>query len=139
MIIVWLKEFKCNTMLYVHTQNGLAKSLIKIIKLIAQPLLHNYNLPTTCWAHAVLHTADLIQLRPTTYNSTSPLYLVCGNPPSIFLSAEIWLCYLCTDFTSSTYIYGPSHENGDQCKISFPIHYKILGASKWGFIHYLVH
>jgi hypothetical protein len=32
---------------YVHTQNGLAESLIKIIKLIARPLLHNYNLPIT--------------------------------------------------------------------------------------------
>jgi hypothetical protein len=29
---------------YVHTQNGLAKSLIKRIKLIARPLLHNNNL-----------------------------------------------------------------------------------------------
>jgi hypothetical protein len=29
---------------YVHTQNGLAKSLIKRIKLIVRPLLHNYNL-----------------------------------------------------------------------------------------------
>jgi hypothetical protein len=45
---------------YVHTQNGLAVFLIKRIKLIARPLLHNYNLPTTCWGHAVLHAADLI-------------------------------------------------------------------------------
>jgi protein tyrosine phosphatase len=47
---------------YVHTQNSLAKSLIKIIKLIARPLLHNCNLPITCWGHAVLHAVDLIQL-----------------------------------------------------------------------------
>ena len=68
---------------YVHTQNGLAESLIKRIKLIARPLLHNCNLPTSCWGHAVLHAADLIQLRPTAYHSTSPLYLTRGNPPSI--------------------------------------------------------
>jgi hypothetical protein len=37
---------------YVHTQNGLAESLIKCIKLIARPLLHNSNLPITCWGHA---------------------------------------------------------------------------------------
>jgi peptide/histidine transporter 3/4 len=68
---------------YVHTQNGLAESLIKRIKLIARPLLQNCNLPTSCWGHAVLHAAELIQLRPTAYHATSPLQLVHGNPPSI--------------------------------------------------------
>jgi hypothetical protein len=47
---------------YVHTQNSLVESLIKIIKLIARPLLHNYNLPISCWGHVVLHVVDLIQL-----------------------------------------------------------------------------
>jgi hypothetical protein len=47
---------------YVHTQNGFIESLIKKIKLIAQPLLHNCNLPIICWGHTVLHAADLIQL-----------------------------------------------------------------------------
>jgi hypothetical protein len=69
---------------YVHTQNGLAKSLIKRIKLIARPLLHNCNLPISCWGHAGLHAADLIQLRPTAYNSTFLLYLIRDNAPSIF-------------------------------------------------------
>jgi hypothetical protein len=68
---------------YVHTQNGLAESLIKRIKLIARPLLHNCNLPISCWGHEVLHATDLIQLRSTAYHSTSPLYLVCGNAPGI--------------------------------------------------------
>jgi hypothetical protein len=45
---------------YVHTQNGLTESLIKRIKLIAIPLLHNCNLPITCWGHAVLHVVGLI-------------------------------------------------------------------------------
>ena len=74
---------------YVHTQNGLAESLIKRVKLIAIPLPHNCNLPTcmlgsrfarplpqkcnlpTCWGHVVLHAADLIQLRPSAYHETS--------------------------------------------------------------------
>ena len=43
----------------------------------------NCKLPTSCWGHAVLHAADLIQLRPTAYHETSPLQLVRGNPPSI--------------------------------------------------------
>jgi hypothetical protein len=68
---------------YVHTQNGLAESLIKRIKLIARPLLQNCNLRTSCWGHAVLHAADLIQLRPTAYHTTSPLQLVRGNPHNI--------------------------------------------------------
>jgi hypothetical protein len=72
-----------HSMPYVHTQNGLAESLIKRIKLITRPLLHNCNLPITYCGHAVLHAADLIQLRPTAYHSTSPLYLVRGNALSI--------------------------------------------------------
>jgi hypothetical protein len=68
---------------YVHTQNGWAESLIKRNNLIVRPLLHNYNLPIRCWGYVVLHAADLIQLRPTAYHSTSPLYLVRGNAPSI--------------------------------------------------------
>jgi hypothetical protein len=72
-----------HSMSYVHTQNGLAETLIKRIKLIARTLLHDCNLPITCWRHAVLHAADLIQLRPTEYHSVFPLCLVCGNAPSI--------------------------------------------------------
>jgi hypothetical protein len=47
---------------YVHTQNDLAESHIKRIKLIVRSLLHNCNLPITNWGHVVLHVADLIQL-----------------------------------------------------------------------------
>jgi hypothetical protein len=57
------------------------------IKLIARALLHNCNLPISHWGHAVLHAADLIQLRPTSCHSTSPLYLVRGNTPSI---SHLW-------------------------------------------------
>jgi hypothetical protein len=47
---------------YVHTQNGLEEYMIKRIKLITRPLLPDYNLPTSCWGHAVFHATDLIQL-----------------------------------------------------------------------------
>jgi hypothetical protein len=63
---------------HVHTQNGLAESLIKRIKWIVRLLLQNYKLPTSCWGHAAL-----IQLRPTAYHDTSPLQLVRGKEPSI--------------------------------------------------------
>jgi hypothetical protein len=54
-----------------------------MIKLIARPLLINCKLPSSCWAHVVLHAVNLIQLRPTVYHSTSPTQMVHGNPLSI--------------------------------------------------------
>jgi hypothetical protein len=42
-------------------------------------MLMNSKLPLSCWGHAVLHVADLIQLGPTAYHETSPLQLVRGN------------------------------------------------------------
>jgi hypothetical protein len=59
--------------LYVHTQNGLEEYLIKRIKLIARPLLQGCNLPTSYWGLAILHAANLVQLRPIAYQTTSPL------------------------------------------------------------------
>jgi hypothetical protein len=44
----------------------------------------NCSLPSLCWGHAVLHAADLIQLRPTACHEYSPMQLVRGNPPNIF-------------------------------------------------------
>jgi hypothetical protein len=70
--------------LYVHTQNSLVESLIKRIKLIARLLLQGCNLPTSYCGHAVLHVADIVQLRPTAYHTTSLLQLVCEDQPSIF-------------------------------------------------------
>jgi hypothetical protein len=89
---------------HVHTQNGLAESLIKRIKLIAQPLLQDCRLPTSCWGHAVLHAATLIQLRPTAYHSTSPLQLVRGKEPSISHLRNP---------TTTAYFYGTPPEVGD--------------------------
>jgi hypothetical protein len=68
---------------HVHTQNGLAESLVKQIKLIAIPLLQDSRLPTGCWGHAVLHVAKLIQYRPSAYHSASPLELARGQHPMI--------------------------------------------------------
>ena len=61
----------------------LAEALIKRIKFIARPILQGCNLPTTCWGHVVLHSADLIQLRPTVYHTASPLQMVWCDPPSV--------------------------------------------------------
>ena len=40
------------------------------------PLTQNSQLPSTCWGHAVLHAAALIQLRPSAYHDVSPTQLV---------------------------------------------------------------
>jgi hypothetical protein len=72
-----------NSVPHVHTQNGLAGSLIKRIKWITRPLLQNCKLPTSCWGHEVLHAAALTQLRPTAYRESSLLQLVRGKEPSI--------------------------------------------------------
>ncbi|KAK2376223.1 putative mitochondrial protein [Trifolium repens] len=68
---------------HVHTQNGLAESLIKRIQLIARPLLMRCKLPISAWGHAILHAASLIRIRPTSYNNSSPLKLVFGQEPNI--------------------------------------------------------
>ena len=68
---------------YVHTQNGLAESLIKHIQIIARTLLLRTNLNDTAWGHAVLHVAALIRLRPTASLLQSPLQMVLGYEPDI--------------------------------------------------------
>ena len=58
---------------HVHTQNGLAESLIKCFPLIARPLLIKTKLPTSTWRHAIMHATNLIRIRPTSYHET-PLH-----------------------------------------------------------------
>jgi len=68
---------------HVHTQNVLAESFIKRIKLIARPLLMRSKLPISTWGHAILHAATLIHIRPKSYHNSSPLKLVSGQEPNI--------------------------------------------------------
>ncbi|KAK7302565.1 hypothetical protein RJT34_13457 [Clitoria ternatea] len=68
---------------HVHTQNGLAESLIKRLKLIARPLLMRSKLPISTWGHAILHAAALIRIRPTSNHEYSPLQLVHCKEPNI--------------------------------------------------------
>ena len=68
---------------HVHTQNGLAESFIKCLQLIAIPLLLNTKFPLSAWGHVVIHTTNLIHLRPTTNQDLSPLQLVLGYQPNI--------------------------------------------------------
>ena len=69
---------------HVHTQNGLAESLIKRLQLIARPLIMRTKLPISVWDHAILHAASLIRIRPSAYHKYSPLQLAFGKEPNIF-------------------------------------------------------
>ncbi|CAM8919718.1 unnamed protein product [Rhodiola kirilowii] len=68
---------------HVHTQNGLAESLIKRLQLIARPLVIRTKLPTSVWGHAILHAAALIRIRPSAYNDHSPMQLAFGQVPNV--------------------------------------------------------
>ncbi|KAJ9535920.1 hypothetical protein OSB04_un000919 [Centaurea solstitialis] len=68
---------------HVHTQNGLAESLIKRLQMIARPMIMKSKLPVSAWGHAILHAATLIRIRPTSYNASSPLKTVFGQEPNI--------------------------------------------------------
>jgi hypothetical protein len=68
---------------HVHTQNGLAESLIKRLQLIARPLLMKYNLPSSVWGHIILNATALIRLRPTASHKFSSLQLVSGREPNL--------------------------------------------------------
>lgn len=45
---------------YEHCQNGLAEAFIKKLQLVTRPLLLQSHLPSTVWAHAILHTTALL-------------------------------------------------------------------------------
>ena len=68
---------------HVHTQNGLAESLIKRLQLIARPLIMRTKLPVSVWGHAILHAGSLIRVRPSANHKYSPLQLASGHEPNI--------------------------------------------------------
>ena len=69
---------------HVHTQNGLAESLIKRLQLIVRPLIMRTKLSISIWDHVILHAAALIRIRPSAYHEYSPLQLAFGQELNIF-------------------------------------------------------
>ncbi|KAL7149996.1 hypothetical protein ABFS83_05G079100 [Erythranthe nasuta] len=69
---------------YVHTQNGLAESLIKCVKIIARTLLMRSKITSATWGHAILHASALIKSRPTAYHMHPPMQLALGFEPHIW-------------------------------------------------------
>ena len=69
---------------HTHTQNGLTKSLIKRLQIIARPLFIKSKLLDSSRGHVILQAASLVRIRPTAYHKFSPLQLVLGQQPNIF-------------------------------------------------------
>ena len=99
---------------HVHTQNGLAESLIKRLQLIARPLLMRTKLSVSMWGHAILHAAALMRIRPTIYHEFSSLQLTFGQEPNIF-HLRIFGCAM----------YGP---------IALPQRTKMGHKESWGYM-----
>ena len=68
---------------YIHTQNGLAESLIKRLLIIVRSMLLMTTTPTSAWGHAILHDVVLIHIGPTACNSYSPQQLIVGKEHDI--------------------------------------------------------
>ena len=72
-----------NNLLHIHTQNGLAESLIKRLQMIARSLLMKKKIPVSTWGHAILHAASLVRIRQTAYHKHSSMQLICGQQPNV--------------------------------------------------------
>ena len=96
---------------YTYTQNGLAKSVIKRLQIIARPLLMKSKLPVFAWGYAILHAALLVRIRPSAYPKLSPLQLVLGQQPNIF--------HLCPFGCAVYVLIAPSQRTkmGPQCRL----------------------
>ncbi|KAJ9556934.1 hypothetical protein OSB04_011548 [Centaurea solstitialis] len=51
--------------------------------MIARPMIMKSKLPDSAWGYAILRTATLIRIRPTSYNASSHLKTVFGQKPNI--------------------------------------------------------
>jgi hypothetical protein len=68
---------------HVHTENGLAESLIKRLQYITRPLIMRTKLQVTVCGHAILHAAALIHLRPSVDHKHTPYQLAIVKDPNI--------------------------------------------------------
>ena len=71
---------------HTHTK-GLAESFIKLLQLIARPLLMKTKLPTSTLGHAIMHAATLVCIRPKLTMNT-PLHNLCLDNNQISLTYE---------------------------------------------------
>jgi hypothetical protein len=65
----------------VHNSN--AENAVKLIQNVARTILLSSQLPSSCWGYAVLHTTQILRLRPTSRETQSPYELVNALRPSV--------------------------------------------------------
>lgn len=88
---------------HVHTKNGLAKSLIKRLQIIARILLVRIKLLISTYDYAILYATTLVHLRSTAYHQYSPTQFVLGQQPDI--SHQLIFCCI-VSITTLTRKYG---------------------------------
>ena len=66
-----------------YAHNTGAENMVKLIQMIARPMLLRSNLPTSCWGHAVLHAGDLLQYRPSGDSKETPYQHLNGLLPNL--------------------------------------------------------
>jgi len=69
---------------YTAQQNGRAEAANKSLMLVARPLLLQCKLPMSCWGHAILHAAALLNMRSTNNRDHSSIQLLTGITPTAF-------------------------------------------------------
>lgn len=68
---------------YTPQQNGRAEAANKSLLLVVRPLLIQSSLPMSCWGHAVLHAAALLNIRSTNNREHSSVQLLTGIIPTV--------------------------------------------------------
>ena len=68
---------------YTPQQNGMAEAHIKRVTYTARTILLQSNLPGTAWNYAVMHAQDLLNLRPVSKSTVSPMQQILGRPPAV--------------------------------------------------------
>ena len=116
--------------IFVYTQNGLAKSLIK--RLIDRPLSKNWKSPTSCWHHSVLQTINLIQIYLCCNHNGTPRY---SNYVESGLSQIFPIC-VSVMFHKYRYHHRSIHPWALRIHIRYlSVIHKISWITQKGFIH----
>jgi len=118
---------------HVHTQNGLAESLIKYLQWIARPFLMRTKFFVSIWGYAILHATAFVRIRPTNYHEFSPLQLAFGQEPNIS-HLRIFRCAIYISIAPPQCTKMAPMKVGDIYWVWISFNHKIFGAYDWRFI-----
>lgn len=110
---------------HIHTQDGLAESLVKHLQLIVTSLLMRTKLSVSIWGHAILDAVELVLIRPTKYMN----YLYYSRffvMSQIFPILEFLVCDIRSNYLIATHKNGSPRRLG--CMVSMNL---ILLSNIW--------